>query len=78
MKSLRAENRAPSVIVLENVCGALTSHGGEDFAAIGAAIVEAGYRFETRSLSTRFISFRNHGPGCSSSPLQRSALSRRA
>ena len=45
MKSLRAENRAPSVIVLENVCGALTSHGGEDFAAIGAAIVEAGYRF---------------------------------
>ncbi len=45
MKSLRAENRAPSVIVLENVCGALTSHGGEDFATIGAAIVETGYRF---------------------------------
>ena len=45
MKSLRAENRAPSVIVLENVCGALTSHGGEDFAIIGAAIVETGYRF---------------------------------
>ena len=45
MKSLRAENRAPSVIVLENVCGALTSHGGEDFATIGVAIVETGYRF---------------------------------
>ena len=45
MKSLRAENRAPSIIVLENVCGALTSHGGEDFATIGAAIVETGYRF---------------------------------
>ena len=45
MKSLRAENRAPSVIVLENVCGALTSHGGEDFATIGAAIVETRYRF---------------------------------
>ncbi len=45
MKSLRVENRAPSIIVLENVCGALTSHGGEDFATIGAAIVEAGYRF---------------------------------
>ena len=45
MKSLRAENRAPSIIVLENVSGALTSHGGEDFATIGAAIVETGYRF---------------------------------
>ena len=45
MKSLRAENRAPSIIVLENVSGALTSHGGEDFTTIGAAIAETGYRF---------------------------------
>ena len=45
MKSLGNENRAPSIIVLENVCGALTSHGGKDFTTIGAAIVEAGYRF---------------------------------
>src|SRR6266478_1186189 len=45
MKALARENRAPSVIVLENVCGALTSHDGRDFAAIGAALVNGGYRF---------------------------------
>ena len=33
------------MIVLENVCGALTSHGGKDFAAIGAALAGGGYRF---------------------------------
>jgi DNA (cytosine-5)-methyltransferase 1 len=45
IQALRAEERLPSLIVLENVCGALTSHGGKDFAAIGAALFEAGYRF---------------------------------
>jgi DNA (cytosine-5)-methyltransferase 1 len=45
MMKLRAEGRAPKTIVLENVCGALTSHGGEDFRAIGAALAEGGYRF---------------------------------
>ena len=34
----RKEGRAPSLIVLENVCGALASHDGKDFAAIGAAL----------------------------------------
>ncbi|MFZ0864446.1 MAG: hypothetical protein WCA27_23950 [Candidatus Sulfotelmatobacter sp.] len=38
MKQLGKEGRAPSVVVLENVCGALASHGGKDFAAIGAAL----------------------------------------
>ena len=33
------------MIVLENVRGALTSHAGRDFAAIGAALTNAGYRF---------------------------------
>ena len=33
------------MIVLENVCGALTSHEGEDFAAIGAALAGGGYQF---------------------------------
>jgi DNA (cytosine-5)-methyltransferase 1 len=45
MKTLADEGRAPSLIVLENVCGVLTSHGGKDFAAIGAALARAGYRF---------------------------------
>jgi DNA (cytosine-5)-methyltransferase 1 len=33
------------MIVLENVCGALTSHEGKDFAAIGAALAAGGYKF---------------------------------
>ena len=45
MKALADEKRAPSLIVLENVCGALTSHDGKDFALIGGALAEAGYRF---------------------------------
>jgi DNA (cytosine-5)-methyltransferase 1 len=45
MQALDAEGRAPGIIALENVCGALTSHGGRDFAAIGEALVSGGYRF---------------------------------
>ena len=45
MKALRARGRAPRLIVLENVHGVLTSNKGRDFAAIGAALAEAGYRF---------------------------------
>jgi DNA (cytosine-5)-methyltransferase 1 len=45
MRTLGAEGRAPRLIVLENVAGALTSSGGRDFAAIGAALSDAGYRF---------------------------------
>ncbi len=45
IQSLVAEGRAPSLVVLENVCGALASHRGKDFAEIGAAIVGEKYRF---------------------------------
>src|SRR5258708_5878889 len=34
MKDLIRANRAPKMIVLENVCGTITSHGGGDFTAI--------------------------------------------
>ena len=44
VKGLVAERREPGMIVLENVCGTLTSHGGKDFAAICAALREGGYR----------------------------------
>lgn len=37
------EDRAPSLIVLENVCGALSSHGGKDFATICKAMLDSGY-----------------------------------
>jgi DNA (cytosine-5)-methyltransferase 1 len=45
MNGLIAANRAPSLIVVENVCGTVTSHGGKDFAAICATFARAGYRF---------------------------------
>jgi DNA (cytosine-5)-methyltransferase 1 len=37
--------RTPRVIVIENVSGLLTSHGGRDFAALGEALAAQGYRF---------------------------------
>jgi DNA (cytosine-5)-methyltransferase 1 len=45
VEALNGEGRAPRVIVIENVGGLLTSHGGADFAALGAALVAQGYRF---------------------------------
>jgi len=45
MQALNAEGRAPSVVVIENVVGLLTSHGGEDFTALCAALSREGYRF---------------------------------
>lgn len=43
MTGLAQEGRAPRVIVLENVCGALTSHDGEDFATICGGFQTLGY-----------------------------------
>ena len=45
VKKLRAEERGPKLLVLENVCGALTSHGGKDFSAICEALAGEGYNF---------------------------------
>lgn len=45
MKSLESDDRGPRVIVLENVCGTLTSHEGKDFKAIADALAGAGYRY---------------------------------
>ena len=42
---LAAEGRAPRSIVIENVSGLLTSHGGRDFEALGRALAAQGYRF---------------------------------
>ena len=39
------DNRAPRMVAVENVCGALTSHGGKDFEAICRTFAEAGYRY---------------------------------
>lgn len=45
MTQLRSEGRAPRLIVLENVVGALTSRNGQDFAALCDALTEAQYRY---------------------------------
>ena len=45
MMALVHEGRAPALIVLENVPGTLTSHGGKDFAAICRTLQRGGYRY---------------------------------
>ena len=43
-RDLAAGNRAPRIVAVENVCGALTSHGGRDFEVICQTFADAGYR----------------------------------
>lgn len=45
MQGLRNAGRRPRMIVLENVCGLLTSANGQDFAELAKAIAELDYRF---------------------------------
>lgn len=45
MRDLVREGRAPRIIALENVLGALTSKGGADFTALCRALDGLGYRF---------------------------------
>jgi DNA (cytosine-5)-methyltransferase 1 len=42
---LAQDGRAPRIVAVENVCGALTSHGGKDFEAICRTFAAAGYRY---------------------------------
>lgn len=43
--ALRKDDRQPDVVVLENVCGTLTSHGGKDFTTICSALAGGGYSY---------------------------------
>jgi len=45
IEGLAREGRSPRAIVIENVSGLLTSHGGKDFAALGEALAAQGYSF---------------------------------
>ena len=45
IQGLKQEGRAPGIIVLENVCGALTSHGGQDFRTLIGALADEGYKY---------------------------------
>lgn len=45
IQGLKSEGRKPSMIVLENVYGTLTSHEGKDFEAIAKSVAGEGYNF---------------------------------
>lgn len=45
MKTLSSESRSPEIIVLENVAGAITSNGGNDFLTILTSLAENEYVF---------------------------------
>jgi len=45
IEALNAEGRAPRAIVIENVVGLLTSHGGKDFEALCGTLAKEGYSF---------------------------------
>jgi DNA (cytosine-5)-methyltransferase 1 len=45
INGLKAERRAPKILVLENVTGALTSNGGKDFEELCRALHALNYRF---------------------------------
>jgi len=55
LRELMAEGRSPSLIVLENVYGVLTSNQGRDFASIGDAIAKTGYRFGAMVIDARYF-----------------------
>ncbi len=42
---LHAEGRGPKMVAVENVCGAITSNGGRDFATLAAAFADLGYQY---------------------------------
>ncbi len=45
IEALDDEGRAPRALVIENVVGLLSSHGGADFTALAEALAARGYRF---------------------------------
>lgn len=55
MHELKLDGRGPKIIVLENVYGALTSNSGNDFAAIGTAFSNAGYRFGAMVIDAKYF-----------------------
>jgi len=53
IEALDDQGRAPRAIVLENVGGLLSSHGGADFAAVCEALAGRGYRFGAVEIDAR-------------------------
>ena len=56
IEGLAAQGRAPRTLVVENVSGLLTSNGGRDFIALGAALAAQGYSFGALEIdAARFL-----------------------
>ena len=56
IEGLAAQARAPRTLVVENVSGLLTSNGGRDFIALGAALAAQGYSFGALEIdAVRFL-----------------------
>ena len=53
--ALKAQDRAPRLIGLENVTGLLTCSGGADFTALCAALDEGGYRVGALEIDARWF-----------------------
>ncbi len=53
MRQLAREDRAPNVIVVENVVGMLTANGGADFTALCQALADEGYVFGALEIDAR-------------------------
>jgi len=45
IEGLANQQRAPPIVVIENVAGLLSSHGGKDFEALAGSLAALGYRF---------------------------------
>lgn len=52
---LKTAGRAPKVLVLENVSGLLTSHGGRDFEAVLQVLADLGYRAGALEIDARLF-----------------------
>ena len=56
IEGLAAQGRAPRTLVIENVSGLLTSNGGRDIIALGAALAAQGYSFGALEIdAARFL-----------------------
>lgn len=56
IQGLNKVGRAPRTIVIENVVGLLTSHGGKDFASLCDSLTAEGYRFGAMEIdAARFL-----------------------
>lgn len=55
VRKLNSVGRAPNIIALENVMGAITSHGGKDFEALCGALVSEGYKVGALCLDAAYF-----------------------